>query len=102
MLNTLLSIKQWTSRGNKQDPIECIKETIGMSKRKWVDELPRVLWAYRITSRQPTGATPFPLAYRMEAIILTEIGMLITKIFIKDRRDNDEELIKKLDWADKM
>lgn len=48
------------------------------------------------------GATPFTLAYRMEAIILTKIGMLISKIVMQDQRDNDEELIKKLDWADKM
>lgn len=73
-----------------------------MSKRKWVDELPGVLWAYRITSRQPTRATPFTLAYRMEATILTEIGILISKIVMQDQRDDDEKLIKQLDWADKM
>ncbi|KAL6348717.1 hypothetical protein AAG906_019452 [Vitis piasezkii] len=47
-------------------------------------------------------ATLFTLSYRMEAIILTEIGMLIAKIVMQDKRDNDEELIKQLDWADKI
>ncbi|KAL6313286.1 hypothetical protein AAG906_005601 [Vitis piasezkii] len=47
-------------------------------------------------------ATPFTLTYRMEAIILTKIGMLIAKIVMQDQSDNDEELIKQLDWADKM
>ena len=67
-----------------------------------MDELPGVLWAYRITSRRQTRATPFTLAYWMEAIILTKIGMLIAKIVMQDQRDNDEELIKQLDWAEKM
>ena len=38
---------------------------------KWVDELSGVLWAYRTTSRRPTGVTPFALAYGMEIVILT-------------------------------
>ena len=38
------------------------------------DELPGVLWAYRTTSRKPTGVSQFALTYGMEAIISTEIG----------------------------
>ena len=30
-------------------------------KGRWVDELPKVLWAYRITARTPTGKTLFSL-----------------------------------------
>ena len=45
-------------------------------------------------------ATPFALAYRMEVIIPTEIGMPTTKITVQDQRDNDEELIRQLDWND--
>ena len=46
------------------------------------------------------GATPFALAYGMEAIIPTEIGMPTAKTVVQDQRDNDEELIRQLDWAD--
>ena len=49
------------------------------TKEKWVDELPRVLWAYQTTSRWPTGTTPFALAYGMETIIPTEIGIPTAK-----------------------
>ena len=59
-----------------------------------------VLWAYRTTSRRPTGATPFALAYGMEVIIPTEIDMSIAKTVVQDQKDNDEELIRQLDWAD--
>ena len=36
----------------------------------------------------------------MEVIIPTEIGIFIAKTAMQDQRDNDEELIKQLDWAD--
>ena len=65
-----------------------------------MDELLRVLWAYWTISRRPMGATPFALAYGMEAIIPTEIGMPTAKTVVQDQRDNDEELIRQLDWAD--
>nr|CAN80429.1 hypothetical protein VITISV_013811 [Vitis vinifera] len=48
------------------------------------------------------GATPFALAYGMEVIILTKIGMPTTKTIVQDQMDNDEELIRQLDWADKL
>ena len=44
-------------------------------KGRWVDELLEVLWAYRTTTRTPTGETPFSLSYEYEAIVLVEIGM---------------------------
>ena len=38
----------------------------------------------------------------MEVIILTKIGMPTTKTIVQDQMDNDEELIRQLDWADKL
>ena len=67
-----------------------------------MDELPKVLWAYWTTSRRPIGATSFAFDYGMEVIIPTEIGMPIVKIAVQDQKNNDEELIRQLDWADKM
>ena len=45
------------------------------AKGKWVEELLGVLWAYRTTPERPTGNTPFTLAYNMDAVIPTEIGL---------------------------
>ena len=47
-------------------------------------------------------ATPFALAYGMEVIIPTEIGMPTAKTVVQDQRDNDEELIRQLDWANEL
>ena len=43
-------------------------------KGVWVDELPKVLWAYRTTFKTSTGETPFSLAYGVEAMILVEVS----------------------------
>ena len=72
------------------------------AKGKWVDELPRVLWAYWTTSKWPTRATPFVLAYGMEVIIPTKIDMPIAKTARQDQMDNEEELRRQLDWVDEL
>ena len=41
----------------------------------WPEELPSVLWAYKMTVRTPTGETPFRLTYGNEAVIPAEIGL---------------------------
>ena len=55
--------------------LTALKKQLDSAKGKWVDELPRVLWAYRTTARKPTGISPFAITYKMEAIIPTEISM---------------------------
>ena len=55
--------------------LSTLKKRLHSTKRKWVDELPRVLSVYRITSRKPTGVLPFAFMYGMEVIIPTEIEM---------------------------
>ena len=58
--------------------------------------------AYRTTSKRPTGATPFVFTYRIKAIISIKIGMSTAKIVVQYQMNNDEELIKQLDWADEL
>ena len=74
--------------------LSVLKKIIKDVKGKWLDELPEILWAYQTTSKWPTGATPFALAYGMEAIIPTEIGMPTTRKTVQDQMGNDEELIR--------
>ncbi|RVX19136.1 hypothetical protein CK203_008614 [Vitis vinifera] len=62
-------------------------------------DLALMLVAYWTTSKEPKGVTPFTLAYGMEVIIPTEIGISTAKTAMKDQMDNDEELIKQLDWV---
>ena len=55
--------------------LSTLKKRLDKTKEKWVEKLPDVLWAYRMTPGQPTGNTLFALAYGMNAVIPTEIGM---------------------------
>ncbi|CAL9019172.1 unnamed protein product [Prunus brigantina] len=49
--------------------LDCLKNRLEDTKGKWVDKLPRVLWAYRSTKRRSASETPFFLIYRTEEII---------------------------------
>ena len=55
--------------------LSALKKMLEEVKGKWVDELSRVLWAYRTTSKRPIGATSFALAYGMEVVIPTKVGV---------------------------
>ena len=66
-----------------------------------MDELPGVLWAYRITSRKLIGVSPFALTYGMEAIIPTEVGMPTLRTEIHGKI-NAEAITKDLDMVDKL
>ncbi|RVW62161.1 hypothetical protein CK203_062583 [Vitis vinifera] len=82
--------------------ITALKKRLEKAKGKWVEELAGVLWAYRTTPRCPTGNTPFALAYGMEAIIPTEIGLPTIRTEAGMQDDANEELGRNLDWADEV
>ena len=66
-----------------------------------MEELPGVLWAYRTTTRNPTGASPFALTYGMEVVILTKIG-LPTVLTATSDPANEESMIRELDSSDEL
>ena len=74
-----------------------LKKRSDDTKRKWVDELPHVLWTYRITPHRSTGETFFSVTYRAEAMIPLETGFptLRTSLFLPN--NNDHLLEKSLD-----
>ena len=43
------------------------------SGRRWIDELPAVLWSIKMTPNRATGQTPFALVYGAEAVIPIEL-----------------------------
>ena len=45
------------------------------TSRDWSEKLPFALWDYRTSFRTSTGATPYSLAYGMEAMLPVEIEM---------------------------
>ncbi|KAK3020068.1 hypothetical protein RJ639_004068 [Escallonia herrerae] len=55
--------------------LQGLKKKLNEAKGAWVDELPKVLWAYRTTPHSVTGETPFSLYYGTEAMLPVEIGV---------------------------
>ena len=73
-----------------------------MAKGAWLEELPSVLWAYRTTTRTPTGETPFNLTYSTEAVIPVEIWLISPKIEFFNEHSNDDQLKLNLDCLDEV
>jgi hypothetical protein len=57
-----------------QTLLKTLKKKPGRKKGAWAEYVPEALWAYRTTTRTPTGATPFSLTYGTEAVIPAEVG----------------------------
>ena len=81
--------------------MSALKKHLHSAKGKWVEELPGVLWAYRTTSRKPTGESSFVLTYEMEAIIPTKIGMPTIQTEISEEA-KVEAITKDLDITDEL
>ena len=82
--------------------LKIIKTWLEVAKGIWPEELPRVLWAYRTTTRMPTGETPFWLTYRSEAVILAEVGLTSYRVHNHDESKNDEAIRLQLDLVDEI
>ena len=85
-----------------QSLLKIIKTQLEGVKGIWPDELASVLWAYRTTTRMPTGETPFRLAYGSEAVIPVEVGLTSYKVGNHDKGKNDEAMHLQLDLVDEV
>ena len=74
-----------------------LKKKLGDRKGDWVDDLPKVLWAYQTTRRTPTEETPYALAFGIEAVIPVELGSKSLRVGTFEVETNEEELKLHLD-----
>ncbi|XP_042446280.1 uncharacterized protein LOC122031200 [Zingiber officinale] len=65
----------------------------------WVDELPSVLWALRMTPKEATDVTPFQLVYDSEAIVSVEVRIESDWVQLYDE-GNVEQRLMELDLVD--
>ena len=82
--------------------LKIIKTRLKGVKGVWPDELPSVLWAYRTTTRTPTGETPFRLAYGSEAVIPAKVGLTSYRVDNHNEGKNDEAMRLQLDLVDEV
>ncbi|XP_075633752.1 uncharacterized protein LOC142606254 [Castanea sativa] len=67
-----------------------LKKRLDDTKGRWVEELPHVLWTYRITPRRSTRETTYSMTYGAEAVIRleTRFPTLRTSSFIPSSNEN--------------
>ena len=82
--------------------LKIIKAQLVGAKEAWPKELAGVLWAYRTTTRTPTGETPFNLTYNIETVIPVEVGLTSLKREFFDKQSNDKQLKLNPDCLDKV
>ena len=60
-----------------------------------------MLWAYRTAAQKPTDVSPFALAYGMEVVIPTEVGLPTIRTDTPDS-ENAESIVRELDVSDEL
>ena len=78
-----------------------LKKRLDNAKRKWVEELPHVLWTYQTTPYRSTGETPFSMTYGAETVIPLETRFPTLRTSSFTPSNNDELLEKSLDLIEK-
>ena len=82
--------------------LKIIKTRLEGAKGIWPEELPSILWAYKTTTRTPTGETPFRLTYGSQAVIPIEVGIISYRVHNHDENRNDEAMQLQLDLMDEL
>ncbi|KAK3027560.1 hypothetical protein RJ639_042329 [Escallonia herrerae] len=80
--------------------LQGLKRKLDDAKGAWVDELPKVLWAYRTTPHSVTGETPFLLCFGTEALLPVEVGLPTVQVLQFSEAENEENLRGNLDLLD--
>lgn len=57
-----------------------IKKSLEDNKKTWNKKLINALWADRLTTKKSIGTSPYELAYGMEAIFPSSLGIPVMKL----------------------
>ena len=82
--------------------LKIIKTRLEGAKGIWLEELPSILWAYRTTTRTPTGEIPFQLTYKSEVVIPAMVGLTSYRMHNHNESKNDEVIRLQLDLVDEV
>jgi transposase InsO family protein len=70
--------------------IKKIIQKMTVTYKDWHEKLPYALFAYRITARVSTGATPYSLVYGTEAVIPIEVEIPSLRVLMETQQDEAE------------
>jgi len=69
-----------------------LKKTVHRYQTDWHDRLLEALWAYRVTVRTPTQATPYSLVYGCEAVLPLEVQLPSLRVALHEGLTQDEQI----------
>jgi transposase InsO family protein len=78
-----------------------ILDRLNKSDRKWLQDLPAVMWSLRTTPSRSTGFTPFFLVYGAEAVLPTDLEYGSPRVRGYDEGTNQQAREDSLDQMDK-
>ncbi|XP_026452101.1 protein NYNRIN-like [Papaver somniferum] len=78
------------SEASNKTLIRILSRTVEDHHREWHEQLPLVVWAYIISKRSSTGASPYSLAYGEDAIFPTEIAIPFAMVAMASHTTPDE------------
>ncbi|XP_075650158.1 uncharacterized protein LOC142620718 [Castanea sativa] len=90
-----VDVKKFAEATNKAI-INGLKKRLEGAKGKWAEELPSVLWAYRITLRRSTRETPFSLTFGAKAVIPAEVNLCSARVTRFAPAKNEKLMFKQL------
>jgi hypothetical protein len=61
------------------------------NQRDWPDRVFEALWAYRVTVRTPTQATPYSLVYGSEVVLPLGVQVPSLRVAVHEEITNDEQ-----------
>jgi transposase InsO family protein len=79
-----------------------IFDRLNKTSRKWLQELPLVIWSLQTTPSRAIGFTPFFLVYGTEAVLPTDLEYGSPKVMGYDKNANQrarEDLLDQIDEA---
>ncbi|VFQ61183.1 unnamed protein product [Cuscuta campestris] len=71
-----------------------------MSRNKWLEELPHIIWAFRVTPRRAHGETPFSLTYGCEARLPIEAEFTTFRESNYQPQQNEEDHLAELNLVE--
>jgi hypothetical protein len=77
-----------------------IFDRLNKSGRKWLQELPAVMWSLRTTPSRAMGFTPFFLVYGAEAVLPTDLEYRSPRVRGYDEGTNQRTCEDSLDQLD--
>ncbi|VFQ60791.1 unnamed protein product [Cuscuta campestris] len=80
--------------------VDGLKKRLGEAGNKWLEELPHIIWAFRVTPRRAHGETPFSLTYGCEARLPIEAEFPTFRESNYQPQQNEEDHLAELNLVE--